>query len=217
MRRSFLFFALFFSSLLFLSGCYTHFSVETRERIHESAVVDSAKETVLYQSLVLRSELFPSPYSLYPYPYYLQYNSWYSYPYRYYGNYWGSSWRNNWYFGFYWDMHQFDYWGFPHNKPHIWNPPKWIYPPRTSETFRPPTRTRDNSGERGFDRNRNRNRPNETVKPNGSEQNSSRRQNDPVQNNRKRETIDEGRQKNSPSQRDNTRQGSERSGTERKR
>lgn len=223
MKRLFLLFALFFSSLIFLSGCYTHFQVQTRESANESAVADSAQETFLYQSLVLQNDLFLFPNSVYPY--YLRRDPWSSYPFWYYGNRWNSSWKNSWYFGFYWDTHQFGYWGLPYKKPY-WNPPQWINPPKNPEIFRPLPRTRDNSGERGYDRNRgDRSRPRDEIqKPREPEKNPPRNQNNPVKNERtptqerKRESIDSGKQNNPPPQRENnTRQNSERSNTERKR
>ncbi|TSC51966.1 MAG: hypothetical protein LiPW41_733 [Parcubacteria group bacterium LiPW_41] len=217
MKRLPFLFVVLFSSLIFLSGCYTHFQIQTRERTHESVVADSAQETTIYQSLVLQNELYPFSYL---YPYSLQYRPWYSYPYGYYINPWGHSWKNNWYFGLYWDTHQFGYWGFSHKKPN-WNPPEWVSPPKNPGIFRPIPRTRDNSGgERGYDRNqgdRNRSRE-EMQRPKESEKNPPRNQDNPKQNERRRESIDSGKQNNPPPQREsNTRGNSERSSTERKR
>jgi len=214
MKRSFLFFALFFSSLIFLSGCYTHFQVQTRERTYESVVADSAQETTLYQSLLLRSELYPFPYPSYPR---------YWYPYQYYGNYWNNNSRSNgFFFGLYWNTNQFGYWDYWNNKPWNWYPPKWVNPnlPKIPDVFRPPIRTRDNSGERGFNRGRDnidRSRG-EIKKPPEPERNPPPVQNERKQiQERKRETTNPVNRDNPPSQRDNTRQGSERSNTERKR
>lgn len=131
MKRYFL--LILFSSLLLLSGCYTQLQEKTREYTYESVIADSA-EKINYQ-LTLRIER-------YPFFYYHQYPFW----------------RESWYpFGLYWDMHhRFGFWDYRYNRP--WISPKWMnpIPPRSSQSIR---MRNDSSGERGVDRNKNRDLP----------------------------------------------------------
>ncbi|MFA5870468.1 MAG: lipoprotein [Candidatus Paceibacterota bacterium] len=131
MKRYFL----FLFSLLFLSGCYTQIQKETREYSHESTVVDSARG-INPHILILRNDPYLFPYYQYPF------------------------WRENWYpFGLYWDMHhRFGFWDYRYNRPWIHYPPKWKNPILSKS--RPSIRIRnDSSGERGTDRNKNRDLP----------------------------------------------------------
>jgi len=142
MKRLVFSFVLFlFSSLFILSGCYTSFKVQERERTYESVIPDS--DRVVVQNDTYRYDDFRFQ------------SSWYfgyRYPYWYRDAYWYSPWNNLWY-GFYWDGYGFGHWNHWYNRPYYTNPNWW-------NTYQPPNinnrsirfRTRDNDGGRGIRR-----------------------------------------------------------------
>ncbi|MEW6617037.1 MAG: hypothetical protein AB1333_01300 [Patescibacteria group bacterium] len=171
MKRLYFSFVLFlFSSLFILSGCYTSFKIQERERTYESVIPDSSDGLSIQDS--------GNQYDDFQFQ-----SNWhfgYRYPYWYRSVYWYSPWDNLW-FGSYWDGYKFGIWNHWYSYPYRYYIPPPFNPGglRTYRRFDNnwfiPSRIRDNTGERGFnERDRRKEQNPSNVKPKDSEKNPPR-------------------------------------------
>jgi len=124
------FIAVFFALVFAMSGCYTSLHIQEREH----AVIST--DSVSYDVSVV---VFPRYRDYHFYP---GYSDFYFYPYwRHYGSYY-SPWNYPWYrFGLYWNGYTIGWWNDRYIRP-------WYIHPNVK--YRPPPRTRDTMGGRGF-------------------------------------------------------------------
>jgi len=151
MKKLYFSFVLFlFSSLFILSGCYTSFKIQEREResTYESVVADSDEAVIQnrvynYNNLGFQSGWYP----------------WYQYPFWRPNSYLYNPWTNLW-IGVYWNSHGFGYWNYWRNYPYVYNYPYYWNQHSWWVTHEPPHidnrfgrfRSRDIDGERGSGR-----------------------------------------------------------------